>query len=368
METLVQQKVTIKTTLLQELIGKAVKACSMVDAFIITGLLQITVKDNMITVQSTDNVNTLYLKRKDVEGELNIVVDAKLFSSLISKLTTPITEISVDNGRVVVKANGKYDFELVTEQDGSSISLPSVSFDHDVSTNHITNEQLRSIITINKSCKADMKEMPSLFNYYMDSERVLTTDFFKVCSNPIRVFNTPVCLPPELVDLIPLVTDDNGVDIQRNNNIVAFSSTNGVLYGKTSVEEDLDNYPVSDLLETVNESFSYNCIINRTLLVNALERLCLFTDGFDSNAVNMKFEADKVTLTTNKVGTHESIKFLQPSTIQGDFEVVIDATGLKQQLLSLPKEDITIGFGSESGIQIVCDNILQISGALGDEE
>ena len=369
METLTQQRLVIKTDVLQDIVSKAVKVCSFVDSFVATGLLEIKAAEGKVTVITTDNINIINLQAKvEPDNNLHAVVNAKLFSALISKLTTPITEITLQDGKVVVKANGKYDIPVVSEQDGSAVNLPSFEFDTTVDSILVSNNMLRSIITMNKACKAEMKEIPAYFNYYMDSERVLTTDTFKVCNNPIKVFNNPVCLPPNLVELISLVADDNGVKVQENSNSVLFTSTLGSLYGRKATAEDLEAYAVQDILQALNESFNWSCVLNKTLLINALDRVCLFTEGIDNNAVNLTFSADSVKITTKRDNTNEVIKYLQPSNCDTPFTILLDAVFLKNQLNSFPKEDITIKFGNESGVELVCDNITQLSSSLGDEE
>ena len=359
--------VVIKTPILQDAISKAVKACSMDNAFPLTSMLQIVVKEGRLTVQATDNVNTLYIHRSDVSGDIDFVVDAKLFSGLVSRITTPMTELYIEGTNLKVKANGIYDIALMLEQDGSKTEIPNYEFPS-TAKNHISNIQLRNIITANKSCKTEMKEIPSLYNYYMDNEKVLTADNYKACCTPIKVFDTAVCLPPELVELISLIADDNGVDAQESGDSVLFSSSKGCLYGKKSVQEDLEQYPVQEIVTMMNDSFNYECLLNRTLLINTLDRLCLFTDGYENNAVQVCFEAEKVTFTANESGTHESVKYLQPCNADSSFNILVDGAFLKQQLSALPQEDIKVKFGNENGIQIICDGITQFASTLEDED
>ena len=365
--TMVKQKISLQTPILQELVSKSVKACAYLEAFPITGYIKLVAKEGKLSITSTDNVNILKLEKSGIEGDIDIVVNARLFSALVSKITTPITEISLEGNTVLVKGNGKYEVPLIQEEDGSSVEMPAYNFDTNVSSNQINNVDIRNILTMNKSCKADMKEVPSLFNYYMDQERVLTTNYFKACCNPVKLFNSPVCLPPEIVDLIPVVADESGVTIQQNEDAVLFTSTNGSLYGKKAVSEDLEQYPVEDLMKCINQPQQYNCVINKTLLINALERLCLFTGDYDSNAVNIVFDKDKFTLTTQRCNTNECISYLQSPNMEGELTTTLDAIFLKSQLAASPKEDVTIKFGGEGGIQIICDKIVQLSSSLGDE-
>lgn len=368
METLVKQQVTIKTPELQDVISKAFKVCSMIEVLPVTTFLQLVCKDGLLTVTSTDGVNILKLTKGNIEGELNIVVDAKLFSALVAKITTPITQLVVEGNNLVVNANGKYNINIITEEDGSVVNLPTFEFNEHVASNHVSSNDLKTILTMNKSCKADMKEMPSLYNYYMDSERVVTTDFYKVCNNPVKVFNNPVCLTPELAELIPLVADENGVDAKENDNTVLFISKQGKLFGKKATQEDLDGYPITDLMKTFNEQYNYKCVINKTILMNALDRICLFTEGFENNKITLYFESEALTLKTSSTNTHEVIKYLEPSNTTEAFSIAVDGTFLKNQLASLTKEDLVIKFGNESGILLVNDKVIQILSSLDEEE
>ena len=144
METLTKQEVVIKTENLKDLVGKAVKVCSMMDGFPLTSMLQLKVKDGKMSIYSTDNVNIMKLEKLvDSQNELDIVVDGKLFSSLISKITTPLTTISVEGNMVIVSANGKYELSLISEDDGSKVNLPEIEFNTSVSSNHISAIELR---------------------------------------------------------------------------------------------------------------------------------------------------------------------------------------------------------------------------------
>lgn len=367
METLTKQGLKINTDVLQELVSKAVKACSFIEMLPLTSLMRLQCKDNKLTLITTDDVNILKLQKEGIEGELDTVVNAKLFASLISKLTTPLTELSIEGNNLVVKANGKYDIPQIVEQDGTKVAFPEFTFDYNVNKNHISLLDLKLILSLNKACKAEMKEMPALINYYADSERVLTTDFYRSCNNPVKLFDTPVCVPPGLMELAALITNDNGVDIQANEDCVLFSSSEGVLYGRKSVREDLEAYPVNELLNCFNELYDNSCIINKSLLSNALDRICLFTEGFDSNAIDLSFEADSVTLSTKRSSSHEIIKYLQPIQFEGMKNILLDGLFLKNMLNACPKEEIVIKFGESDGIQLVCDKVVQTLSTLEEE-
>ena len=369
------KKLVISTEVLKELVSKAVKGCSMVDAIALTCYMELLVTQEndkkVLKITTTDFVNYLTMTTELTEAdELHAVVDAKLFASLISKLTTATTSITVQEGKVIVTANGTYNFPIKTDNDGSLIVFPEQKVEGLVTQSKLTNLQIKSILTLSKSCKADMKEVPTLYNYYMDSERVLTTDFYKVCSNPMKVFNDSTCLTPEFVELLPIVADDNGVTIESTDTDVVVYSLKGKLHGKKCSAEDVTAYPVNDLLQTIQEQQNYSCKINRTLLINALERICLFSGAFQSNKVTISFSNSNITIKSGENEGKEIIHYLTPMTTEEtvNFSCDIDGSFFKNQLMSCTREDLTLNFGSDAGIQITCDNVILILGTLGEEE
>ena len=226
METAVLTSVKVSTATLQDLVSRAVKGSTMVDVIPLSCLMQVKIENKTLIVKTTDNINFLTLTAPDVDApDFEMVVQSKLFSQLVSKLSTKDTTFEIQGNQVVIKANGTYNIPLSTDSDGSKINFPSPEFTPNGTSYQLTNDEVRSILTLNKSCKAEMKEMPSIYNYYMDDTCVLTTNMFKGCKSNIKAFSTPVCLPPTLVDLIPVVSDESGVNVSQNETSVQFTSS-----------------------------------------------------------------------------------------------------------------------------------------------
>ena len=150
METMVKQSILLQTPVLQDMVSKSVKACSYLESFPITGYLKLVAKEGKLVVISTDNINILKLEKSGVDGEIDIVVNAKLFSALILTMSSPNIEISVEGSMVIVKGNGRYEVPLIQEEDGSSVEMPAYNFDTNVSSNQINNVDIRNILTMNK--------------------------------------------------------------------------------------------------------------------------------------------------------------------------------------------------------------------------
>lgn len=360
---------TITTAVLQDLVAKAVKGSSMVDKLPLTCLMQIKVKDNKLTVSTTDNTNHLTVFANVQANDFEAVVDSKLFSALVSKLSTDNTTLSIEENKLIVEANGKYNIALPVDSDGSSIKFTEPYIIENKEGTLVGTEAIKSILSLNKSCKAEMKELPALFNYYMDNEKVLTTDFYKACSNPIKVVEEAVCLPPNLMELVPYICDNDGVKVVTDENNIMFYSSTGRLCGKKCIKEELEAFPVADLMESLNDGIPYACKINRTLLINAIDRICLFVDTYNSNKITLIFNNKQVTLHSDSTNSNESLIYLAelaPET--PEFKIDVDALFLKNQLNACNQEQLTIKFGNEAAIQIQCDKVALLLSVLGEDE
>ena len=61
-------KFTTNTALFQEMVAKATKGAGMSNDLYITQLMSISLKDNRLTLETTDNNNYLYVSQDKVAG------------------------------------------------------------------------------------------------------------------------------------------------------------------------------------------------------------------------------------------------------------------------------------------------------------
>ncbi len=372
--TAVLTKVSLPTIILKDLVARAVKGSTMVDLIPLTCFMHIKVKDNTLYVSTTDNINFLntteVLDPSAKVEDFEMIVQSKLFSQLMTKLTTATTTFTIEGNKVTIEADGKYNMPLEVDVDGSAIKFPEMTFEAVGKTLTVTAAEIKSILALNKSCKADMKDVPALYNYYMDSESVLTTNIYKACMNPVKVFDTPVCVSPTVMDLVSVICDETGVDVSQNEDYVMFSSTKGSLLGKKCLDADVEQFPAVDLVEVFSSDLSNSCKINRTMLINAVDRICLFTDAYQSNKLSLIFKDDALTLHSASTDSKEDISYLTPlaTTLTDNVVIDIDGSFLKQQLTACDMEDLQIKFSQELGLQIKCNTVYLALGTLGEDE
>ena len=120
-------KLALKTEKLKEMVSRAVKGVGNNKLIPLTSLMAIEVKDNKLTLITTDATNYLYVcEDKIVADDFYVVVDANVFSKLISKMTCENVTLEVSSGIWVlnVKGNGNYKIELPLDENGEPIKYP----------------------------------------------------------------------------------------------------------------------------------------------------------------------------------------------------------------------------------------------------
>lgn len=361
---LTNTKITVPTAKLQDLVSRAIKASTGVDVIPLTTMLQLQVKDNTLTVTCTDNTNYAITTMDTQNPDFHVVVNAQFFANLLSKITTTTISFSVEGNKLTIVGNGTYNTSIETDN-GQPIFINPPEVTPNGSTIHVEKSELASILTYNKTCKAVGKEIPALYNYYFDTEASLTTDTFKCCYNPIVITDRSMILTPMVVDLLGSICDEGGIDIQQNDESLIVSSTIGTLYAKKSSTADLEAFPALDLKELLANNFSTTITVNRTLLLQAAERMALFTNTYEQNKLQIVFEADHIVLHNEESNSTESVNYIGAAT--GYTEPIgfqIDLKSLKDMLSCCTTEELIIGIDAQTGIQLNCGNIKMVLGQI----
>lgn len=362
-------KVTVPTVVLRDLVARAVKGSTNVDLLPLSSLMQVQVVDGKMYVTTTDNVNYLTAYADVVAENFEMMVQSKIFSQAVSKLTSETTTFIIEGNKVTVEANGKYNLSIVTDADGSAVKFTQKPVVEAIgNTYHLKPEEVRSILTLSKSCKAEKNEVPAVIgNYYMDSDKVLTTNYYKACSNPVKLTDSPILLSSAVIDLVNTVVDESGVDVYQNDEYIVFESTKGRLIGSKIL--DISEYPATDLSNLISNDLASAVTMNRTLFIQAVDRMCLFVDTYEQNRLYLTFTADGLNLYSSKTDSSEVVNYISVITpITTPVKFSIDGFFLKDELTACDKEDITVRFSDEVGLQIKCGDTNLMLGLLNETD
>jgi len=370
--TAVLTKVTVPTVTLRDLVSRAAKGSTNVDLIPMSSLMQVKVSSGKMSVKTTDNVNYL-TAFADVECEdFEMVVQSKIFSQTVSKLTSVDTTFVIEGSKVTIEANGKYNIKTITDASGNPIQFKELEIVPSGSAKHLKAEEVKSILSLSKSCKAEKNEVPAIVgNYYADANGILTTNYYKACSNPIVLSDVPVLISSTVMDLVSSVVDESGVDVYSGtadgDAYIVFESTSGKLVGRKVSE--ISDYPAADLSGLISNPLASSVNMNRTMFIQAVDRMCLFVDTYEENKLTLTFTADGLQLYSSKTESSEIINYISIGTpISEAVSFSVNGLFLKHELTACDKEDITVRFSNEVGLQIICGNTVLMLGLLNDTE
>ena len=365
-------KLTINTATFQNMVAKAVKGAGMNNDLLITQLMSISLKDNMLTLETTDNNNYLYVRQDKVAGEdFNVVVLADKFAKLISKLTCENVTLEIPTAKageldkLVIKGNGKYVIELPYDEEGELIEFPdpvSETTDDFWSTAELQLSTVRHILSTAKAALLVGKEDSCYSDYYV-GDRIVATDTYKICGIDIKIFDEPKLISPQLMDILDVMTSEN-IDVRYKDDIVIFETGDVVVYGV--VDEGIEDYQIDAIGGLLDEQFPSSCKIDKQELIQMLDRLSLFVDVFDKNSVYLTFTKDGMLVSSKQDSGSEIIPYKSSENFK-DYTCCLDIDLFKTQVKAYQSDAIEMFYGKENSIKLVLGNTKQII-ALADDD
>lgn len=364
-------KLTINTASFQNMVAKAIKGAGMNSDMLITQLMSISLKNNLLTLETTDYSNYLYVKQSKVAGDdFSVVVAVEKFAKLISKLTCQDVTLEVHSkdgelDKLIVKGNGRYVLELPYDENGELITFPDPL---EEASNDFWNSgevQLSTVKHILNSAKASLlvgKDDLCYSNYYV-GDRVVTTDTYKICGIDVKIFEEPKLISPRLMDILEVMSSEN-IDIRYKDDVVIFDTPEVVLYGL--VESGIEDYKIDAISSLIDEQFPSSCKIEKQPLMQMLDRLSLFVDVFDKNSVYLTFTKDGMMVSSKQDSGEEIIPYKE-STEFHDYTCCLDIDLFKTQVKAYQDDVLEILYGKDNSIKFVSGNTKQVI-ALADDD
>lgn len=363
-------KLTINTAQFQNMVAKAVKGAGMNSDLLITQLMSISLKDNLLTLKTTDNNNYLYIRQSKVAGEdFNVVVSADKFSKLISKLTCEnvTLELQEKDGldKLVIKGNGKYVIELPYDENGELIEFPDPvadTTDDFWSSAELQLSTVRHILSTAKAALMVGKDDICYSDYYV-GDRVVATDTYIICGIDIKIFDEAKLISPQLMDLLDVMSAEN-IDVRYKDDVVIFETGDVIVYGR--VDDGIEDYKIDAISGLIDEQFPSSCKIEKQPLMQMLDRLSLFVDVFDKNSVYLTFTKEGLMVSSKQDSGSEIIPYKESEDFK-DYTCCLDINLFKTQVKAYQNDIIEMLYGKENSIKFVQGNTKQII-ALADDD
>lgn len=351
----------INTKTLQSIVNKVIRGASNNKLLPITSYINIDFKDGTLSLTTTDMTNYITVEESNLSGEnFNVVISADKFSKLVAKTTTENVTLELTDSSLVFKGNGTYNIEIPLNEEGNPIKFPMYSLDNRGETVTIKFSDIKSIINYNKSCLATDMSISSLTNYYCDDKAVISADTANICINELSIVNEPVLISASLMNLLGLFNTED-IAFSRSGEKLIFTTPNMIVYGIAS--DDIEDFPSDAIMGYLDAEFISSCEVNKTTLLNVIDRMSLFLDDFDQCKLILNFTKDGIVVSNEKNTAIETIPYIGEVAIEESYNCIINSAQLKGQITSLTSDVVEIHFAHSDDICIkfVEENVTKIT-------
>lgn len=358
-------KLSMKTVVLQEMVGKAIKGASQNKLLPITALMAIQLKDGQLTIITTDASNYLYIIHDKVEGdEFYVVVQAEQFSKLISKLTSENVTLNLDKSVLEIKANGNYKLELPLDENGELIQYPDPVAEAKIDGKaiDINLATIKTILNSNKAALAVTMEEPAYTGYYV-GDKVVTSDFVKICGLNVKLFNKPVLISPEMMNLLDVMTEEK-ISAYIKDDVIEFVTKDCIVYGHKM--EGIEDFAIDAINGLLDEKFASSCEVSKSGMLSLLDRISLFVGANDKKAITLTFTKEGIDISSKQSDGVETIAYIKSTKFKA-YTCQIDIVMLTQQIKAYSADNLVIQYGNDKSIKFVDGNVTQVL-ALHDDE
>ena len=360
-----KKSMKIGTSLLQEMVSKAIKGAGMNKMIPITSLLGIEIKSGILTLMTTDGSNHLRISSK-LEGDSTdfyTIVNADTFAKLIGKTSKESIELTNEPNYLVVKGNGTYKLDVPVNEDGDIIRFPEPEAVASVYSKEIGCEKLKNIINSAKASAAKTMEIPCLTGYYL-ADKIVTTDRQMVCYIDDKLLEEPVLISSQTAELLQILDGEN-VTILKDNTKLAFKTASVEIYARELEGKDI--YPVEPIENLAKLGYDSSIKVNKQDLLNILDRMALFVNDYDKNGVFLKFSVSGLEIRSQKSNAVESIATPETNA-RPEFECLADIEMLKSQVQTITADLVEIHYGQKTSIKLVEGNITLVMSLLDNTE
>lgn len=344
-------KVTLPTAQLQSVLTKAVRGAGNNKLIPMTSLIAIEVKNGEARYITTDATNYLVLKTETGAEDFYVAVQVDLLAKLVSKLTCEEVTLEVTDSCLNVVGNGKYQIDLVLDDDGNPVKLPDpMSKWNTEKTEELGKTEIATIVNTVMSLKSsllDTVDYPWYTCYYVNDKIIMSTDTYTVGSYARGFLNKPYLIGSDVMDLVCLLNGD--IAVSTDGTFLKFEAQDGVVIGK--VVDGIDRYAIDDLNALVEQDFENSCKVSKQAILSLLDRISLFVGQYDNGEITLSFKADKLEVSSRYAS--EPIKYAEPSDRAEEFTCKTDIGTLIPQIKAQLGSVFEIQYGKENAIKLI---------------
>ena len=164
-------------------------------------------------------------------------------------------------------------------------------------------------------------------------------------------------------NLLLLVEGDKEIDFAMDNGNIIFFNNNYIITGKEL--EGKENYPVQAVEGLLKTAYDNTIKVNKTELLNILDRMSLFITAYDKNGIYLTFNTEGISIQSQKSNAIETIVLPKE---RPTFNCLVDIEMMKAQIETISTDEVEIQYGQEKSIKIVDGTISHIISLLDKTE
>ena len=357
--------IKLNTKMFASLLSRAAK-CSLKNSVdMLAELIEIKLKDGVLSLRTTDTRNTLVLRMPNVTGDdFSAVISVTLFEKIVNKTTKEEIELCVDDTAVTLKGNGTYKFARPIEgnQHIEFSSIPLIS-EPDIRV-EMKLADIRNALKYNGNFVGSVFVDPTIAGFYF-GENVVTTDGYNACFLKTKFFENDVMLYESTVNLLDEFDGDSVVFLKKGKHVQFYNST-ALL--NTVDHQETENFPNEELSKFLEDTFESGVTISVKEAQSVLDRVMLFVDGrLGSSAAILSFEESGIVVTDKGGSVNEIISYKNPVNFK-PFTCKVSAPDFNKALNIDVSDDIILRYGNEISVRLDVGDVTRILALVPDEE
>ena len=294
----------------------------------------------------------------DAEESLHATVKANTFLKLIDKITTEDITLEMQDGYLLVKANGNYKLPFVMEDD-HLLTLPQIVINNKTTEMTIPYTVLNSIALYNSKSVADTTVCQPVQKLYYIDEKGCMTYSNTACVNTFTL-EQPVklLLSDRIVKLFRLFKDSETVKVEVGEDSISetlkqtkMSFTTDTMKITTILncnDDLLRQVKVDQIRRLASQDYGNTVVLDKAATLEAVNRLILFNDAKAAKTyTKFKFDVEgNLTIYDMHEENSEVLRYQKGTEIEGPYEMTLDIVKFAKVLESCSDETVTLNFGN----------------------
>lgn len=361
----------LKVKELQDACKCILEAVDTTTNLVLNETLELEAKDGVLNLSVTNGEYFVTIKLNMETSETFIAtVNAKLFLSLIAKITTSDVEITCENNILLIKANGSYKLPMIYDND-KLLKLNPIVINNVTNAFNIPSSVLLSILNFNsKQLLTGAITRPVQKLYYVDEKGCITFTSGATVNTFNLVQPVRLLLSQKLVKLFKLFAksddvafslgyDEVGANLQQKIKLETPNiSVSSILVSDNSMFKSV---PVEAIRGRAEAAYHFSININKNELNDAIDRLLIFSNSGNTSSfcVKCRFCETNIVLSSLDGKNEEYIKYIN-STLDSQYETLLNIKEVKTIIDNCEEQDLLLEFGNGEAVVIARGNVKNI--------